>query len=60
MSVGVQISHNRGMRIVIFRRINCNEEQQVINYWFFSWFSTEIGTEIDIFINTPKIEFFDR
>ena len=53
MTVVVPISHSRGMLIVIFRRINCNEEQQVINCWFFNCFST------DIFISTPKTKYLN-
>ena len=61
MTVVVLISHFRGMFIVIFRRLNCSEEQQFINWWFFSWFRAEIHcwNEIDIFSNTPKTEFLN-
>ena len=53
MTVVALISYFRGMLIVIFRRINFNEGQQVISCSLFSLFSTEI----DIVINTPKTEF---
>ena len=39
----VLIFHFRGLLIiVIFRRINCHEEYQVINCCFLSWLGTEI------------------
>ena len=58
MTVVVPISHCRGMLIVIFRRMNCNGEQQVIHCWFFLANSVlKFIIEIDIFINTPKTEF---
>ena len=57
VTVVVLISHFRGMPIVIFRRINCNEEQQVINCCFLADSVLKFSAEIDIFINNPKTEF---
>ena len=59
MTVMVLISHFRGMLIVIFRRINCNEEQQVINCCFLADSVLKFSTEIDIFINCPETEFLN-
>ena len=48
----VLVSHFRRMFIGIFRRINCNKEQQVINFLADS--VLKFKTEIDIFIKDPK------
>ena len=55
MTVVVLIFHFRGMLIVIVRRKNCNEEQQVIKSFADS--VLKFSTGIDIFIDTPKFEF---
>ena len=50
----VLISHFRGPLIVIFRRIKCNEEYQVINRCFF-----KLTLYWNLyFLNTPKSEIF--
>ena len=59
MTVMVLISHFRKMLIVIFRRINCNEEQQVINCCLLADLVLKFSTKIDIFINSPETEFFN-
>ena len=46
--------HFRGMLIVIFRMINCNKEQQVINCCFLADLVLKFSTEIDIFIDHLK------
>ena len=42
----VLIFHFRGLFIDILKKINCNNEQKIINCWFFGWFITEI----DLFV----------
>ena len=46
------VSHFRGMLIVIFRRMNRNEEWQVIDCWFL----TDSVLELVFLLNTPKTE----
>ena len=44
--------------MVILRRIlNCSEEQQAIDCWLLADSVLKFSTEIDIFINTPKLNF---
>ena len=55
----VLISHFRGLFIIIFRIIKCNEEYQVKNCYFFKltlyWNS---ALKIILLLNTPKTEIF--
>ena len=55
----VLISHFRGLLIVIFRRIKCNGEYQVINCWFLSWLCTEIQYwNLHVYQTPQKLRFF--
>ena len=51
----VLISRLRGLLNVIFRRIKCNEEYQVMNCCFFQTASVlKFNTEIYIFVKHPE------